>query len=813
MTSARPNLQLAPEIRATLVGVRWRIRAYILLEGLLTALLWVGVAFWITLALDYLPILVGASELPRGVRGVLLVGTVAGAAGWIYWLVVRRLLVRLSDRSMALLLERRYRDFGDSLLTAVEMAGTPGHADIFHEGMLERTTAAAAGRITHVGLTPLFNWRPLAWRGVAVLALVLGFLGFGLWSNEAFSRAAHRLWLLGTEPWPRRSQIEVVGIEVQRSDAAAGDSDAPILLPFVNGRIKVARGASFNLRVLADAGKPVVPEICSIRYWTTDGEFGLVRMKKIGRVRAEEQERGKRSVQWYAFDGKPFKGILSSLQFDVLGNDHRVGQYVVDVVDSPVVVETQLDCVYPDYLVDEATSSWLPRTIDYLPSGTQLPRGTRLLIRGTANKPLQRVVVRNLDTQEETRINVTGDDESARRFEYPVAGLLGNLSLEVILLDRDQVFTEKPFRIAVSAIPDDAPRVETRLAGIGTAVTPDVVVPTRGKITDDYQVKRSWIEVRVGEGEPREQPLDLSPDGQLTAALDFRELRSGVPPMELKPQDKLRLRVVAQDQFRLGEEGPNLGMGELYELDVVPPEELLRQLEGRELALRRRFEQIIEEVTELRDSLLRVKVELAAADPAAEAAPAGGAGAGNAGAAKSGPGAGSTEAGAEPGEGTSDGLTPAQRARSLRILRVQRAQQQTQKSSQEVLGVAMSFAEIREELINNRVDTEDRKDRLQEQIAEPLQRVVAERFPELERRLAILDQRFQEMSAAGDESSAAAQEADTLLAELQAVLQNMLDLETYNELLDIVRDLLKEQAELLERTRQQQKKQLRDLSQ
>jgi len=35
----------------------------------------------------------------------------------------------------------------------------------------------------------------------------------------------------------------------------------------------------------------------------------------------------------------------------------------------------------------------------------------------------------------------------------------------------------------------------------------------------------------------------------------------------------------------------------------------------------------------------------------------------------------------------------------------------------------------------------------------------------------------------------------------------MQDLETYNELLDIVRDLLKDQARLLERTQQERKRQ------
>jgi hypothetical protein len=808
MDSSEKTLPIAPEIRAVLAGVRWRIRAYVVMEGIATAMIWLAGAFWLTLAIDYLPILVGANELPQGVRGFLLLITLGGFAFLGYWFVVRRLLVQLSDRSMAILLERRYREFGDGLLTAVEMTSSQSGTVAFNEVLLQRTKESALERISGVNLERLFNFRPLAWRWVCAMGLVASLIGFAAWNSPAFSHAAHRLWLLGNEPWPRRSRIEVVGIEVQRPEGLAADSDLPSLLTFEQGTVKVARGASFNLRVLADASAAVVPEYCSIRYWTEEGDFGVVRMKKIGRVRSEEVGDGKRSVQWYTFDGKPFKGILSSVTFDVMGNDHRVGSYAVKVVDSPLVVDAELDCVYPEYLTDEATSSWLPSTKKYLPSGTQLARGTRVLVRCQSNKELQRVVVRNLDTLEETRIDITEKGDAARRFEYPIPQLDSNLSLEVQLFDRDQVYGDKPFRLALAAITDEAPRIETRLSGIGSAVTPDVVVPARGKITDDYRVGKTWIEVQIGENDPRQRPFLLGREGEIETELDFRELRSDAQPLEIKPQDKLRLRVSASDLFKLGEEGPNVGAGELYELDVVPPEELLRLLESRELGLRRRFEQIIEEMTELRDSMLRVKVELNSPGSSGEVKP------NPMGDVAEQKPENASSGGEAASEGVDDGLTPAQRAQSLRLLRVQRAIQQSQKSSQEVLGVALSFAEIREELINNRVDTEDRKERLQEQIAAPLQRVVAERFPELERRLNDLEQRIAGGSVqdAAASSSQVHEQAELTLLELDDVLQKMLDLETYNELLDIVRDLIKEQSELLERTRQQQKKQLRDLT-
>jgi hypothetical protein len=152
-----------------------------------------------------------------------------------------------------------------------------------------------------------------------------------------------------------------------------------------------------------------------------------------------------------------------------------------------------------------------------------------------------------------------------------------------------------------------------------------------------------------------------------------------------------------------------------------------------------------------------------------------------------------------------------ERAQSLRLLRVQRALLQSQKSAQEILGVATSFEDIREELINNRVDTADRKSRLQDQIATPLFRIARESFPKLDEQLeqlqGLVGQPKQEPAAALDTLT---QTVD-ILQQMDEVLQKMLELETYNELIDLVRSLIQEQSEIQEKTRQERKKQLLDL--
>ena len=137
--------------------------------------------------------------------------------------------------------------------------------------------------------------------------------------------------------------------------------------------------------------------------------------------------------------------------------------------------------------------------------------------------------------------------------------------------------------------------------------------------------------------------------------------------------------------------------------------------------------------------------------------------------------------------------TADEREQSLRSLRTQRAVVQGQKSAQEVLGVAASFDDIREELINNRVDSEDRKVRLKEQIADPLRLIGETMFPELERQLKDLEQKLGDPAASDQAVDGAVQQADNILLELDKVLQKMLELETFNELMNIVRSLIEDQ--------------------
>jgi len=801
MTSVSPPTQLPAGIRALLSGLRWRIRAYVWIEGITLLVIWLGIVFWIGLAVDYGPVLLGFDEMTLAERGVLLAVAGLVSAVILYRWVLRRAFARLADHSMAVLLERQFGQFHDSLLTVVEMSEHPEHAVEFNQEMLSHTGGEATARLDTVQPRKVFNFFPL-WRNVVGALVTTGsVVAFGLLAGDALAIWVNRLGL-SDQPWPRRARIEVVGVEVSHTGRLADASAAAPLIRFVERTVTVAKGSSPKLIVRADANREEVPSYCTFRYWTDEGYSSRVRMQRSGGA--------SEGYQRFVYGQKPLKGILSAIHFDVIGSDHRVRDYHIEVVDSPTVVSVALDCQRPAY------TELLPQTIDLAP-GTQLPVGTRISMTVQSNKQLKVVHIYDPATQQTATMAVGGPDRT--KFSYPIERLDADLALEVSLYDTDGVMSEAPHRIAIGAIQDTAPNVQVQLRGIGTAVTPDARVPARGTITDDFGVAEAWFDLHVGDAAPRKYPVELGSEGKAGGSLDFREQRRREQgKLDLKPGQKLVLAVMASDKYDL-EPTPNVGSSERYRLDVVTPEDLLARLEARELAQRRRFEHVVEEMTQARDSLLRVRRQDGASfDGSGGAEPED--------SIQKDDGKNS-DAHAEPGDESA-----AEQVCSLHQLLVQRAILQTEKSAQEMYGVAVAFDDIREELINNRVDTQERKTRLKEQIADPLKHISKTMCPELEQRLkrleAKLEQRLKRLKAKLDapERDAAADsavvqaeqglieaaadgavvQAEEILIEMEGVLSRMLDLETFNEVVDIVRDLIKTQEEVMEDTKKQRKK-------
>ena len=344
------------------------------------------------------------------------------------------------------------------------------------------------------------------------------------------------------------------------------------------------------------------------------------------------------------------------------------------------------------------------------------------------------------------------------------------------MVDHLGVVSEAAHRVTLDAVDDQAPEVEGKLAGIGSAITPMAILPVRGEVKDDYDVDSVWVEIGTPITDTIRQDVPANASGVAKTEFDLREYAQQNSNFVL-PDKNAEITVVlkAADRMDLGD-GANVGIGDEYTLELVSSDVLLKLLEQLEVGQRKRLEQIFNEVSDVREYLVRTKAPVAASEE--------------------------DQVVLEPGENDA-GRT--QQQNDLRILFAQRAILQIDKSGREISGVANAFDNIRLQLINNRVDSEDRKIRLAKQIITPLQAIPDGVLAELRTSVVQLDQALQQVDKQEpNETQAAVATAESIrltdqsLAELDGILSILVKYETQNELLDIVRRMIAEQETLLD---------------
>ena len=677
---------------------------------------------------------------------------------------MRRAFAQLRARNLAVLVERAFPEFRDSLVTAVELDETSVDSDV-GRALLESARAEAAEKVVRIDVAKVLNYQPLLRACAGAGLLLLSVLLFGVFAKSAFAVWFQRLYGLSDELYPRQTQIEAVG--------------------FDEGQITVARGSDLRINVRADAQRSTPPpKVCTIFFTTSRGRRGRANMSKQGLVRD--------GYQYYLYEGKPFRNILAGLEFDVVGGDHRLSNYRVRVVDSPQVTGIQVNSTLPEY------TGLLPRSESYH-SGMQLVRGSRIELVLTTNKPIVEATVTDAVTGEARPIPIDAPD--GQQFVYRIDDFNSAISHDIALLDRDGITSARPYRVAIGALEDQPPQVNVRLRAIGNAVTPDANIPIEGNAQDDFGIERSWVDLLVADGLTRQIPTQVASDDSLEVSVDLRRLRrDDSDPLTIDVGSSISLAVLAQDHCDVGQEG-NIGESDRFALEVVTSSQLLALLEAREVGLRSRFDQIISEVQETRDSLSHV-----------QAVPQGQGGA--------------DDTQLEPDEGpdrvdsseleavvenTGSAVANQARQRALMQLRVQRAFQQSERAAQEILGVALSFDDIRQELINNRIDSADRQIRMERDISTPLKHVSEEMFPLLSDYLKQLETSLRDRDKVDDLTVASVRQLDEILSLLKMVRDKMLDLETYNELIDQIRALIRQQDNLIDKTKKKRKESALDL--
>jgi hypothetical protein len=748
-------------------AVRRRIRAYVWVQGLAITIIALGLIFWLGLAADWL------FEPSPTIRRIGLIAAGCIACYVCYRYLLRRIFVPISDTTAAVLLERRFPALKDHVITAVDVASIPAHAAAYHPDLIAQTNEAADTAITKVNPRDLFNRRPLVRSITAAVALVASLVVFAILSRDIFGFWLQRIALSET-PWPRRVHLEVVGFPT----TATGE------------RIhKLAQDDDFELLVHASTDGYDVPKEVEIRYRLADGRRGRDALTRVGEAAASRED-----YQLFRYE---FKHVVGNMDFDVVGGDDRVRDLHLQVVDRPELAAIELECVYPEYLGRQ------PRRLP-VTGGMRIPEGTKLTLHANSTKPLTAARVRAAKDKKE--ISLALSENGPQKIDYDYGTLTADDVLLVSVTDTDGVASREPYRVSLSAMKDEVPQVAVRLSGINTAITPDAVLPVVGKITDDYSLDRAWYEYQIDSSPVVARPLAQQPNGQPTLdkfdSFDTRAIdpATGKRAIELKPKQRLTLTLKAADRYNLDAQllpsknpPAHAGSSQQFALDVVTPADLLALLERRELALRQRFEALYEKLTDTRNLLSRVGSDEAA--PKATEPPT------------------ATPTKKTDAASESDLASSAAHLLSRSRLRVSGSLQNVVQSTDEVIGVAEAFDDLGEELNNNRIENSDLKARLGEQIARPLHQIAQQRMPQLAAQLKLVEEHIEDPAATAPELKKSIALADQLLVEMRRVLDRMLELETYNEVVSLLRDIISDQDQINKRTKEQQKDRLRSLFQ
>ncbi|MDX1962348.1 MAG: hypothetical protein SFX18_04300 [Pirellulales bacterium] len=835
MATASAHDRAFSQLSELLSSVRARLRRHIWLEGALAILALLFAAFWVTLGIDW------TFEPPPWVRGLMLGVVGAGVCFFIerYWL--RRLRVPVTTNNLAVLLERRYGNFRDSLITTVELDAQPVHAGQFHPDMLAATRGMALDQVREVSIDRLFDRTALTQKFLLAALLGGGMLVFALNAAEPFQVWVRRCLLLSPELWPRKTALSITG--------------------FADKVEKVGRGGEYTIVVQADPAK-VVPEKVLIRYQYEDGLRESQPME-AARVTAPGEPR------LFTFKMADLK---QSVAFDISGGDARLSGYQIKVVDNPAVVEKAIQQTFPGYM------GLSPATVK-VTDAQQIRLATNAVIRARTNKPLASLRVQRIQGEDAATESLGYRLIDPTQFEVVLGPVLADQTITFSLTDTDGITSRDPARLMLSVLPDEPPQVGLRLTGIGNAITPQARLPLVGTLNDDYGISRVWVEYQIEQsadlhqrelilppprGSESVKTVDWNPqtvpdrykeytDEAQYLGLDLERLRQAaeaakknaaaapapaVPtpaapesaaqpdqnpaaagpgadaptatPLTVKVGQKLVVLTKALDNSTL-EKGPFLGAGERYTLEVVSPETLAAMLEAREVALRQRFERIIEEFNITRDDLYAMQFTIRQKSTETdldelergmtEGAP-----------------------GTENAAGTGTAPTPAEQLEILSLERQEltnRSLEKLERSSFETLTVANAFLDILAEFENNRIGNEQIDQRLRQEIAQPLINIAEKIVPPATTAQPVNSQReslkelLEQFKAvindpvAGPRRQAECVElADKILSEMRGVLDKMLELEDYNALLAKLRKLIEEQNQLNDKTRQEQKRQL-----
>ena len=793
-----PSPRLPIIVRRKLDRLGRSLRFYAALDGIAALLLTVILLFLLNFALDRF------FEFPLIVR-LLLLPVFTGTILYVLWKrIIRRSLAAIRRDQLATLLEHYVPRLNEALVTAVEMtavecpaaekSGSDADSDTdFERQFMQQTIDEAAVLLRGVNVHRFFRVGRVFSRFTFALLCVALTAGACAYHSETFSLWFSRNILLSEQEYPRRSELLVDG--------------------FQDGKVRIGRGDSFTLSIRASEDMPLVPETIRVRVGTPESGY---RTWLLDQFRRETRE----GARWRIFS-TTFPEMLETVHLHIRGADSTLSGLLIEVVPTPTLTEMALTQHFPAYMQRS-------ERVVTLSGRTMIPDGTAITITAKSTKPLIHAAV--IINETETSLTPI-PNEPFDTIELTLPALREETTMDFRLTDMDALINRHPIRAELGIIRDQPPVVTARLEGIGPAITPEAVLPIVGEITDDNGLALAMIHYTTEpaadneETETQREPTEgTTPITGITSGQTIFPLSQSfaVSPIGVLPGDKLVLYVEASDAFDLDtpEEQYHTGQtgtGTRWQLEIVTPEQLKTLLETREITLRQRFEIVISEVERTKGIMFDYSLEPPEQQiQQAEAL--------------------TLEEGDEDetAENPEAENNRAQRQRELdaqkqKILdtinleqsdlgkfHISRMFRDTHKEVYDLTNIVESFRVIRTEMINNRIFTEDERRRIDGDIMQPIQELINRDFPGIDESLTSLEQILSERDVpnrplAMEERRKILAQFDATLLKMATIRDKMASMESFNEALEILRSIIRQQQILRNETLEEQRQRLRNL--
>jgi len=776
-----------------------------MISGLLFIVSCAALVFWSTTTLDAGWFQLQKLELPVGLRAVLLAVLLPGGLLLLATRVIFPLVRRLRDTDLALLIERRFPQFQDRLITSVESShGLPGEGPLV-KPMLQRSVNEAESLASGVKSDEVFDTANLKRLGLWSGGLLLSVAFFGILSPQSLTRWWSAFVRCDEIYHQRTTDLEL--------HAVSQPGDRRITFQTIDERLtyRHPRGADLELEMTVPEGGPRPRQT-----WVVPDRV------RIDLIRAD----GSRSRTYVsASSERTFRFVVTRLQepveIELLAGDYRTRvPYKVDVVNAPGIDDIQLFCTYPEYT---GWNQLRERNLSVTGSEVQLPIGTLFELVATSSKSLK--AVRIVSDQFElsgdrdssrlmmrdalTSVNsgsgplISGDGRviTARLFvssETPapngetvastpvtdatdladpsILQIPSSTNLRFFLHDDDDIISASPETLRVQGIPDAPPVIVAQMKGVGNAVTRLARVPVAGRIRDDYGLGSAGFEFLVDDGSTwRPRPFRRVPQ---TGVTEFDLQRSDdepfevfdLQPLELSEGQTLTLSVIASDRNQLP--GPAQTRSEPLLFRIVSNEELLSLLYTREIALRNRFEEVIAQLEEVRDDL-QFHSDVARRVDAA-------------------------------------GSTASVEDRASLNTSATRSGNNLRRQTNELNSIVEGFDEIVQQLENNAIPPQQQAEDMRAMIVRPLRDVAGDKMTITDRavsafRVAAIESQPSEMLV-----NRSSEKVSEVIASLKVILENVRDMAEFHELLKEGKAINDKLEELMQKMKDLQKQELLD---